>query len=216
MKQIHGKIPNKESNMQTTQIPQTAETGWKESLRKAPVILGISGSLRDGSTTRLAVEAALRGAHEAGAETRLINLKDYRLPLAGGDEQEYPDTERLRGELAAADGFVWGTPEYHGSFSGVLKNALDLTSGEVFDGKAVGLVGVSGGAQGATHGLAGLRTIARSLHAWVVPDQASVPEAGEAFDRNGAPRSAALDKRLREVGRQVARLARVLGAPDTL
>lgn len=193
--------------MQSTQTEEPAGTAPP---KKIPRIVGISGSLRAGSTTRMAVETALRGAREAGAETRLIDLKDYRLPLTGNDEHDYPDAERLRGEFRAADGFVWGTPEYHGSFSGVLKNALDLAGGEEFAGKVVGLVGVSGGSQGATHGLAGLRTIGRSLHAWVVPEQASVPDSGHAFGDDGRPRAASLDRRLRAVGREVAQFARVL------
>src|SRR5215217_5640594 len=178
-----------------------------------PLIVGISGSLRPGSTTRLAVESALRGARDAGAETRLIDLREYDLPLAGSaaEASAADHAEKFRRELRAADGFIWGTPEYHGSFSGVLKNALDLAGGEEFDGKAIGLVGVSGGAQGATHGLAGLRTIGRSLHAWVIPDQASVPDSGRAFE-GGLPKSAATENRLRHVGRQVALFARRHGA----
>jgi hypothetical protein len=52
-----------------------------------------------------------------------------------------------------------------------------------------------------------LRTVGRALHAWVIPEQASVPEAWRVFDASGSLTDHALEKRLKEVGRQVARFA---------
>jgi FMN reductase len=92
-------------------------------------VVGICGSIRRGSYTRMAVQIALQGAQEVGAQTRLIDLKDYQLVSCDGkeDESTYPeDVFRLRREVSQAQGIILGTPEYHGSFSGVLKNALDL------------------------------------------------------------------------------------------
>ena len=101
-------------------------------------VAGISGSLRAGSYTRSAVERALEGAADSGAETRLIDLHDYNLVFrAGKDDTGYPaDVFRLREEVKEAAGLILGTPEYHGSFSGVLKNALDLMGFDEFEGNA--------------------------------------------------------------------------------
>ena len=172
-------------------------------------VAGISGSLRAGSYTRRAVESALLGAAESGAETRLIDLNDYNLVFrAGKDESGFPaDVSRLREEVKQADGIILGTPEYHGSLSGVLKNALDLMGFDEFEGKMIGLVGVSGGQMGAFDALNTLRNIGRALHAWVIPEQASVPEAWKVFDESGTLKDSDLEKRLKEVGRQVARFA---------
>lgn len=173
-------------------------------------VVGICGSLRPGSFTRMALQVALHGAQEVGAQTRLIDLKDYNLVFCDGkmDESAYPeDVFRLRREVKEAGGIILATPEYHGSFSGVLKNALDLMGFDEIEGKMIGLVGVSGGALGAVHALNSLRTIGRALHAWVIPEQASVPEAYKVFDAAGALRSQALEKRVKDVGRQVARFA---------
>ncbi len=85
-----------------------------------------------------------------GAETRLIDLRDYRLGFCGS-EHENPDGEgvlRLRHEVGLAQGSSSGTPEYHGGFSGVLKNALDLLDPAAIRGKLIGLVSVSGGRWG--------------------------------------------------------------------
>ena len=172
-------------------------------------IAGISGSRRAGSYTRMAVETALRGAAGSGAATELLDLREYELPFAGGGDTETAGLARLRASIQQADGIVLGTPEYHGSLSGVLKNALDLMGFEEFEGKMVGLVGVSGGAMGAFNALNELRNIGRALHAWVVPQQAAVAEAWKVFDDSGAVQDEKIAARLLEVGRQVTRFARL-------
>ena len=173
-------------------------------------VAGICGSLRKGSFTRMALHVALAGAKEAGAQTRLIDLSEYHLIFCDGKEDEsgYPkDVFTLREEVRAAQGIILATPEYHGGYSGVLKNALDLMGFEEFEGKMLGLVGVSGGGMGAFGAMNNLRAVGRALHAWVIPEQASIPEAYKVFDASGTLKDSALEKRLKEVGRQVARFA---------
>jgi FMN reductase len=178
-------------------------------------IVGISGSLRPGSYTTLAVALALKGAEELKCETKLIDLRDYQLTFCDGkdDESQFPkDIFRLREEVKEAEGIILGTPEYHGGYSGVLKNTLDLMGFEEFEGKMLGLVGVSGGAMGAFGAMNSLREVGRALHAWVIPEQASIPQAWQEFDDSGNLKNPELDKRVREVGRQVARFAYLHGS----
>jgi NAD(P)H-dependent FMN reductase len=172
-------------------------------------VVGICGSLRAGSFTRMALRIALRGAEEAGARTQLIDLRDYKLAFCdGGDDQNLPqDVQRLRDEVKRAHGIILATPEYHGGYSGVLKNALDLMGFDEFEGKMIGLVGVSGGATGALPALNALRSVGRALHAWVVPEQTAVPHADDVFDDNGNCKDESIEKRLKAVGRQVAKFA---------
>src|SRR5690349_18397172 len=88
-------------------------------------VVAIGGSLRDNSYTTMALRAALDGAAEIATETRLLDLRDYALEFAGTDGLEpSPGILRLKREVRQAHGILLGTPEYHGSFSGVLKNAL--------------------------------------------------------------------------------------------
>ena len=100
---------------------------------------------------------------------------------------------------------ILGTPEYHGSYSGVLKNALDLMGFEEFEGKMIGLVGVSAGALGANNAISTLRSVGRSLHAWVVPDQVSIPLADAVFADGKI--EAETETRLLNLGSQVARFS---------
>ena len=170
-------------------------------------IVGISGSLRPGSYTRKVVGIALEGAEEAGAETQLLDLREYELPFSSGNPRERnypPDVYRLREEIRNADGVILGSPEYHGGMSGVLKNTLDLMGFKEFEGKLIGLVGVSGGLMGASNALVSLRNVGRALHAWVIPEQVSIPRAWRKFNQDGSLKDEALGERLKRVGEQVA------------
>jgi FMN reductase len=173
-------------------------------------IVGICGSIRPGSYTRMATRLALEGAAEIGADTRLIDLQEYDLVFCDGNQNEesYPeDVFRLRREVGGADGLILATPEYHGGVSGVLKNALDLMGFDEFEGKMIGLLGVAGGRMGAVNALNHMRTIGRTLHAWVVPEQVSIAEAWKVFDDKGKLKITELENQIKEVGRQVARFA---------
>ena len=181
--------------------------------RNRILVVGISGSLRRGSFTRRAVIEALEGADAAGAETKLIDLRDYRLTFADGEDEAAgavpTDVLRLRKEVGSAHGILLGTPEYHGSLSGVLKNALDLMGFAEFEGKMIGLIGVSGGQSGAFEGLNSLRSIGRALHAWVVPEQVSIPGAADVFPAAGGIKDVEISERLHRVGHRVAEFARL-------
>ena len=172
-------------------------------------VVGLLGSLRPGSYTRIALDIALQGATEMGAKTQLLDLSEYELAFCTGPDQgNYPaDVYRLRDSVRKAQGIILATPEYHGSYSGVLKKALDLMGFDEFAMKMVGLVGVSGGAMGASGALASLRTVGRSLRAWVLPLQVSIAQGRNAFDKNGHLKDNQIHDRLLEIGRQVARFA---------
>ncbi len=173
-------------------------------------VVGVSGSLREQSYTRMAVAIALQGASELGAETRLLDLREYGLAFSEDEfESKHPSpgVARMRQDFQAAHGIILGSPEYHGSFSGILKYALDLMGFDEFAGKMVVLVAVSGGKMGAANALTGLRTVGRALHAWVVPEQVSLSEGWRLFEADGRIKDVRLENALKEVGRQVARFA---------
>ena len=52
-----------------------------------PTVVGVVGSLRDGSYTRTAMERALDAAAASGATTRLIDLREYDLPVFDADHR---------------------------------------------------------------------------------------------------------------------------------
>ncbi len=174
-------------------------------------ITGVCGSLIANGATKKALTIALSGAAELDAETTLLELRDIDLVFYGSVPQdEYPpDIVRLRDEIRNSQGIILATPEYHGSLSGALKNMLDLMSIDDFETKIVGLVGVAGGHIGAIHSLDTMKTICRNLHCWVLPQEVSIANSGQAFNDDGTVADPSLEGRLLNVGRQVVKFSDV-------
>lgn len=149
-------------------------------------VVGILGSLRTDSYSALALQQAIERVQALGAEAEMLDLKEMKLPFCDGGSEypDYPDVELLRSKVKAADGLILATPEYHGSVSGVLKNALDLMSFEHLSDKVTGLISVLGG-QPNSNALNDLRIIVRWVHGWVIPEQIAIGQAWQAFDPEG-------------------------------
>lgn len=149
-------------------------------------IVGIGGSLRPDSSSYQALAVAIGRVQALGASTEILDLREMKLPFCDGGEDYpgYPDVIRLRETVQEADGLILATPEYHGSVSGVLKNALDLMSFDQLSGKVTGLISVLGG-QSNSNALNDLRVIMRWVHGWVIPEQIAVGQSWKAFGKDG-------------------------------
>ncbi len=149
-------------------------------------IVGIGGSLREQSSSFQALELACMRVEAIGAAVEILDLRTMQLPFCHGGEDynQFPDVARLQNTVKEADGLILATPEYHGSVSGVLKNALDLMSFEHLSGKMTGLISVLGG-QPNSNALNDLRLIMRWVHAWVIPEQIAIGQAWKAFSEDG-------------------------------
>ncbi|GAA3080498.1 NAD(P)H-dependent FMN reductase [Kribbella aluminosa] len=137
----------------------------------------ILGSTRPGRNGKAVADWILTQAQQrSGATYELIDLLDYPLPHL--DEAVPPAAGQYAGEhtkawaatIAAYDGFVFVTPEYNHSTSGVLKNAIDYLYAE-WNNKAAGFVsyGSLGGARAIEH----LRAISAELQIADVRQQLS-------------------------------------------
>jgi chromate reductase len=182
-------------------------------------ILAFAGSTRTESFNKMLAGIVARGAEEAGAEIDLLDLRDFPLPLFDQDledEKGLPESAILLKErFIASHALLIASPEYNGSITGVLKNALDWMSRPVagekslaaYRGKVAGLVSTSPGALGGMRALVHVRAILGNLGVLVVPGQVAVPKAYEAFDETGELRDKKLEARVMAVGRSVADLA---------
>jgi len=132
-------------------------------------ILGISGSLRNGSNTLVLVEKTLEFARSLGAETHLLDLREHPLPLyeAHEDYDNNPTVEKIISMVESCDAMVLGSPEYHGSMSGAMKNFLDFLYRELA-GKVCALVSATGGSQGSGC-FDNMRASVHACHGWVLP-----------------------------------------------
>src|SRR4028118_1766956 len=130
-------------------------------------IVGIGGSLRPKSSSQQALNLVAQRLKALGAEVEIIDLRTMKLPFCNGEDEypDYPDVERLRNVVKQADALILATPEYHGSVSGVIKNALDLMSFEHLSDKVTGLISVLGG-QSNSNALNDMRVIKIGRASW--------------------------------------------------
>ncbi|MFC4455419.1 NAD(P)H-dependent oxidoreductase [Deinococcus sonorensis] len=186
-----------------------------------PLIVGIGGTTRPGSSGEKALRTALAHAERLGARTALFagpQLAD--LPMYAPEQPERSDTERaLVDAVRQADGVLIATPGYHGGMSGLVKNALDLLEDlrpdarPYLDGRAVGCIVVAAGWQGAGVTLSAVRDVVHALRGWPTPLGVTINTvAVQAFGPDGACIDPATDAQLAALAGQVLHFAAATSA----
>jgi NAD(P)H-dependent FMN reductase len=186
-----------------------------------------AGSTRAQSFNRSLAHNAAVLARAAGADVTHIELADFDIPLYNADleAQGTPaDVLRLKEIMDSHPAWIICTPEYNGSYTGLLKNTLDWASSPVkghpiwadgnrpFGGKVVGLLSASPGAMGGLGSLNHLTPMLANLQCWVCPTRFALGQAGQAFDDQGQLRSDAARGRVQAVVEQTLWAAKRLGA----
>lgn len=147
----------------------------------------IAGSNRQNAVSTGILRHIERKLRAQGIHVSFFDLADVRLPLFSPDADAVPpEAGRLIGAVDRADGLVLGTPEYHGSISGSLKNALDYLDNPQVEGKPVLAVSSAGGRLGVSS-LIHLQGIVRNMHGILSPDWISVGDGRHVFGQDGAP-----------------------------
>ena len=183
-------------------------------------VVGLGGSLRAESTSRTALQVALDGAADQGAETELLWIRDLELPLYTAEHSIPPAAHRLADTAHGCDAMIWSSPTYHGSVSGSFKNALDWLillaerTPPYLANKPVGLISTAGGVQG-LQSVNSMDFIARALRGWSVPLVLPVAQSWQAFDPDGRLTNDAVAAQLHALGAEVVRAARQFLAEGT-
>jgi azobenzene reductase len=140
-------------------------------------ILGVGSSMRRNSYGTKALKFILDMTKKYDTETRLLNLRETKLPLFDPDGNTEEDTSlsdelrKITDYVIWADAFVLVSPDYHGSMSGVMKNFLDHYW-EEFAGKTFGYVCTSH-EKGLT-AMDQMRTAIRQCYGWSLPYGVSI------------------------------------------
>jgi FMN reductase len=179
-----------------------------------PLIVGLGGTPRQGSSSEIALRLALAAAEAAGATTSLVCGRDLALPIYDPTVTERSErTRHLVSLLAKSDGIIISSPGYHGSISGLVKNALDYAEdlrGDLrtyLEGRAVGCIICANGWQATGTTLVALRSIVHALRGWPTPLGVTVNSAITKFSTDGTCDDAGVTQQLGILGRQVVGFA---------
>jgi FMN reductase len=182
-----------------------------------PRIVAIGGTVSPGSTVELSLKTAMASAASTGAEVALYDGAYLaRLPHYRGEGHTLKDGAEMVEAVRAADGLLIAAPGYHGTVSGLVKNALDYLEDlandarPYLDGRAVGLIATAYGDQATVSTMQTLRTVVHALRGWPTPMGATIRIYPGLFSVDGE----CLDDRARMqldlVGQQVVAGARSL------
>lgn len=183
-------------------------------------ILAFAGSTRIESFNKKLVKIAAEGIETTGAQVTYIDLLDYPMPLYNQDletEKGLPDSVlEFKALMKSHQGFLISCPEYNGSITPLLKNAIDWASrpepGEpplsltCFKGKVAALLATSPGGLGGMRGLVHVRAILEGIGVMVIPDQKAIPNAYQAFDEQGRLNDDKQTAAVQDIARKLADL----------
>lgn len=181
-----------------------------------PVIVGIGGTTRAGSSTEKALRHALEIADGAGAQTiGFYGPELAELPMYAPENPERTEgAGRFIAALRRADGIIVASPGYHGAVSGLVKNALDYVEDlrddddrSYFDGLAVGCIATGAGWQAIVATLQQLRTVAHALRGWPTPLGVAINTTQKVFDDEGHVVDEKVSWQLSTVAREVVQFA---------
>lgn len=170
-------------------------------------ILAVAGSLHRDSVTRTVINHVAERLRAEGCSVDVLDFEKEPLALYNPDTaHDLPGYAELQARVDRADVIVLGTPDYHGSVSGAVKNFLDHFWHE-FGGKLFATI-VASHEKGLTV-TDQLRTVARQCYAWTLPYGVSFTEDEDLKD--GQIASEALQRRLEMMIRDVRVYGEVLG-----
>jgi chromate reductase, NAD(P)H dehydrogenase (quinone) len=172
-------------------------------------ILAFSGSTREDSMNKKLIQNAAEIARQMNVTVNIIDLRDYSMPFYDGDVEQKglpENAKRLRKLMIESQAIIIASPEYNGSLSGVLKNALDWASRseegkpsrEAFQGKKFAIMSASPGLGGGSRSLSHLQTVIQNVGGEVIGLQLTVPNAYTAFDNQGRLKDSALQEQLKK------------------
>ncbi|SDZ12171.1 NAD(P)H-dependent FMN reductase [Evansella caseinilytica] len=145
-------------------------------MQKTSSIVLINGSMRTESYTKKLLEKIAVKLQAGGARTSLIDVRALQLPVYDPGMETPEAIVKVSEVLVNADGIIAGAPEYHGSYSGAIKNLLDYLGSKEFVNTPIGLVTTTGGLKAGTNTLNHLRLVFRNLHGLVIPQQFAISQ----------------------------------------
>jgi FMN reductase len=161
--------------------------------KRKPLIIGLGGTTRANSSSESATRYTLNAIAKLGADVEFFDGPSLALPMYAPEMTlRTAQAQKLVDALRRSDGIILGSPGYHGSMSGLLKNALDYTEDlrndarPYFENRAVGCIVCATGWQAVGTTLIALRSVIHALRGWPTPLGVGINTVGaKVFDTEG-------------------------------
>lgn len=149
-------------------------------------LVAIQGSVRESNYTAKALAIVSEVVDQMpGVTVEIIDPTNMDLALPG--KGTTADALQIQATLENATAVILATPEYHGSFSSVMKLVIEnMGFPSRLSRKPVALLGVAAGRIGAIKSLEHLRSVASHVGAIVLPGPVSIANVQSVFDESGA------------------------------
>ena len=136
----------------------------------------VSAISRESSTCYILAEAISQMClAENGVTVDFAHPGEVGVPVNDGSvAYDHPAATAWQQRVAAAQCHIWISPEYHSGMTGAMKNLFDFLGKEPMAGDVIGLVALAGGGMAALNTLNNMSVVARSLGAWVAPENCAM------------------------------------------
>lgn len=166
-------------------------------------IVAMAGSSRPGNATGKALAVTVDELRKDG-DISVEVIDPAGLDLRAPGAQNADVVKALQESVTAATGVILATPEYHGSYSSVIKMLIEhLGYPSTLSGKPVALLGVAAGTIGAIKSLEHLRSVCSHVGGIVLPGPVSIAGVDKIFNEEGKCLDPSVEKRLRGLARNL-------------
>ena len=179
-------------------------------------IVCLGGSMEDNSSTLALLKYSANRLTELGAETFLADIKRLNLPIFSYKalkSLKNAKFSKLINEMSTADGYIFASPEYHGTVSSAFKNAIDflevlsVNTPPYLSLKPVGCIAIGGAENAGYATLNAMINIVHNLRGVVAPNSLALGYGGSIFNKKGELANEVVSKRLNRLADELYTLA---------
>jgi len=176
-------------------------------------IIGIGGSLEDKSSTLAILSHEMKLIKSLGAQIKIIDLKRIKLPLFSNSISLKGSIKDLLDEIHSANGYIFASPEYHGTVSASFKNVIDYLeflsdyNPPYLAGKPVGCIAAAGAENAGATTLQTMFSIVHNLRAITASNSFAIGSASNIVSSKGELKNEGVKRKLKRLAEEVYNLA---------
>lgn len=137
------------------------------------------------------------GVHSA----EILDLAEYQFPVLEEVLHRHPAPPPGLAEFAEkvrhSDAHIFVSPEYNGSYTAALKNAVDYLKEGEFSRKVIGIASVTTGMLGGIRAALAMQQLVLGISALPIPQMLTVGNVAQRFDEDGQLTEPAFEKNMR-------------------